>query len=335
MINFTRWIQCVVAAALPLFWISSNAVAQQDGANLAQDYPKKPIRWIIDSSAGSLSDILSRIVAHQLTELLGQAVVIDARPGANGIIAYEAGAKAAPDGYTLLLVSAPFTTNVSVYNKLPYDTRNDFAPVSLIATYPNVLVANVQVPAKNVAELITYAKAKPGGTSWASSGVSSSTFLAGELFRRRAGFAAVNVPYVSSPGSLNDMAGGRIDWMVVNIPAAMPFIRDKRIRAIGIASLERHTLLPDVPTIAESGLPGFESVPYVGAVFPAKVPDAIIEKLNAAIVRALQMPDVQTRIRQVGGEPRSTTPSQFKKYLEEDIERWAPVVRDAGVKLER
>jgi tripartite-type tricarboxylate transporter receptor subunit TctC len=336
MSKFAHWAGCIFAATLSLLLVSQNSMAQQKGAaNPAQGYPNKPIRWIIDFGSGGLSDTLARTVAQKLTEAWGHPIINDARPGASGTIAYNLGAKATPDGYTLVFVSAPFSINVSIYNKLPYDTRKDFAPITLIAMYPNILVTSLQVPAKTVSELITYAKSKPGGPTWATVGVGSSAFLATELFRKRAGFDGVHVPYNSSPIALTDVMGGRIEFMFVVSSVAIPLIRDKRIRAIGIASPERSSLLPDLPTIAESGLPGFQSVGYAGAAAPAKVPRPIIEKINAEMVRALKMPDVQERIKNVGGEPRWSTPAEFQKFLEKEIERWAPVARDAGVKLEQ
>lgn len=336
MSKYANWAGCIFAATLSLLLASQNALAQRKGAeHPAPDYPNKPIRWIIDFGSGGLSDTLARTVAQKLTEAWGRPVINDARPGANGTIAYNLGAKATPDGYTLVFLSTPFSINVSIYNKLPYDTRKDFAPITLIAMYPNVLVTNLRVPAKTVSELITYAKSKPGGPTWATVGVGSSPFLATELFRKRAGFDGIHVPYNSSPIALTDIMGGRIEFMFVNMPTAIPLIRDKRIRAVGIASPARSPLMPDLPTVAESGLPGFQSVGYAGAAAPAKVPRAIIEKVNTEMVRALKMPDVQERITNLGGEPRWSTSTEFGKMLEEEIERWAPVARDAGVKIEQ
>ena len=336
MSKCANWTSCIVAAAFSLLLTSQNSMAQQKGAaNPAQGYPNKPIRWIIDFGAGGLSDTLARIVAQKLTEAWGQPIIVDARPGASGTIAYGLGARATPDGYTLVFISVPFSINVSIYNKLPYDTRRDFAPITLIATYPNVLVTNPKVPARTVSELITYAKTKPGGPTWATVGVGSSAFLATELFRKRAGFDGVHVPYNSSPAALTDVMGGRIEFMFVVSSSAIPLIRDNRVRAVGIASPARSPLLPDLPTIAESGLPGFQAVGYAGAAAPAKVPRPIIEKLNAEMVRALKMPDVQERIKNIGGEARWSTPAEFGKFVEGEIERWAPVARDAGVKLDQ
>ena len=328
MSRFLRAAGAIIGAAV-LLSTAGHAVAQT-----GERYPNKPVRWIIDFSSGGLSDSLARIVANRLTEIWGVPVVNDARPGASGTIAYNLGAKATPDGYTLVFLSTPFSINVSIYNKLPYDTRNDFAPITLIAMFPNILVTSPQFPAKTVADLITYAKSKPGGPTWATIGVGSSPSLAIELFRKRAGFDGVNVPYNSSPLALTDVMGGRIEFMFVNLPTAISLIRDKRIRAVGIASPERSALLPDVPTVAESGLPGFQSVGYTGAAVPAKVSKMIVTKLNADMVSALKTPDVRERIQNLGGEPRSSTPEEFKRFLDAEIARWAPVARDAGIKLE-
>ena len=327
---------CALSAGWVTLAASLPATAQQKvAADPARGYPGKPIRWIIDFGAGGLSDTLARIVAQKLTEAWNQPVINETRPGVNGTIANDIGAKAAPDGYTLVFVSTPFSINISVYNKLPYDTRRDFAPVTLIALYPNILVTSLNLTVKNVADLIAYAKAKPGGPTWATVGAGSSPYLATELFRRQAGFNGAHVPYNASPVALTDLAGGRIDFMFVNMPSAITFIRGNRVRAIGIASLARSPLMPDLPTMSESGLPGFQSVGYAGAAVPAGVPRPIINKLNAEMVRALKMRDVQERIENLGGEPRWSTPEEFQHFLEAEIARWAPVARDTGVKLDR
>jgi tripartite-type tricarboxylate transporter receptor subunit TctC len=325
--------RALLAGVIGLATVSAHA--QQRGADPADSYPSKPIRWIIDFGSGGLSDTIARTIAQKLTEAWGQAIVNDARPGANGTIAYELGARATPDGYTLTFLSTPFSINVSVYSKLPYDTRKDFAPITLIALYPNILVANPKLPAKSVAELIAYAKGKAGGPTWATVGAGSSPFLATELFRKQAGFDGIHVPYNSSPIALTDLMGGRIEFMFVNMPTALPLVKANRLRALGIASTARSGLLPELPTIAESGLPGFQSIGYTGAAAPARVPRSIVSKLNAEMVRALQMPDVQERLKSLGGEPRPSTTAEFGKFLEDEIARWAPVAREAGVKLER
>jgi tripartite-type tricarboxylate transporter receptor subunit TctC len=330
-----RTLGCALLVAAMMLPVTQAAFAQKKGADPAKDYPNKPIRWIIDFGSGGLSDTLARFVAQKLTEAWRQPVINQTRPGANGTIAYDVGAKATPDGYTLVFLSTPFSINVSVYNNLPYDTRKDFAPISLIAMYPNILVVNPNLPAKSVPQLIAYAKSKPGGPTWATVGIGSSPFLAMELFRKQAGFDGIHVPYNSSPQALTDLAGGRIEFMFVNMPTAVTFLRANRIRAVGVASPTRSTLLPDLPTVAESGVPGFQSVGYAGAATQAQVPGAIVNKINAEIVKALQMSEVQEQIRNLGGEPRWSTPAEFKKFLDDEITRWAPVAREAGVKLDR
>ena len=337
MTGLARRVGGMLLAALMSFAAGSAVVMAQQkaAADPARDYPNKPIRWIIDFGSGGLSNTLARIVAQKLTEAWHQPVINDARPGVNGTLANDLGSKAPPDGYTLVFVSTPFSINVSVYNKLPYDTRKDFAPVTLIAMYPNILVVSPNLPVKNVAELVAYAKSKPGGPTWATVGAGSSPYLAMELFRQQSGFNGAHVPYNASPVALTDVAGGRIDFMFVNMPTAMTFIRGNRVRAIGIASPARSTLMPDLPTVAESGVPGFESVGYAGAAVPAKVPRPLINKINAEMVRALKMRDVQERIENLGGEPRWSTPDEFQRFLEAEIVRWAPVARATGVKLER
>lgn len=324
-----------IAAALMVISADTALAQKKSAADPVKDYPNKPVRWIIDFGSGGLSDTLARFVGQKLTEMWRQPVINQARPGANGTIAYDAGSKATPDGYTLVFLSTPFSINASIYNNLPYDTRGDFAPITLIAMYPNMLVVTPNLPVKSVAELIAYAKSKPGGPTWATVGVGSSPFLATELFRKQAGFNGIHVPYNSSPQALTDLAGGRIEFMFVNMPTGVTFLRSNRIRAIGIASPSRSTLLPDLPTVAESGLPGFQSVGYAGAAAPAKVPAAIIHKINTDMVKALHMTDVQEQIRNLGGEPRWSTAAEFKRYLEDELTRWAPVAKEAGVKLDR
>jgi tripartite-type tricarboxylate transporter receptor subunit TctC len=298
-------------------------------------YPDRPIRWIIDFPSGGLSDILARLVGQKVSEALGQPIVIDARPGANGTIAYALGARANADGYTLVFLSTPFSLNVSIYDKLSYDTRNDFAPVSLISAYPNLLVTHLKVPAKTVPDLIAYAKGRSEGLTYASPGIGSSGHLAMELLRRIQSFKAVHVPYNGSVPALNDMMGGRTEAMFVNMPAAMTHIRANRIRVLAIAAPTRSTILPEVPTFVEAGVPGFYAVGYTGVAVPAKTPANIIVKLNAEFVRALGMPEVRERIESLGGEPRSSTPAEFRRFLTDEIERWAPIIRDSGAKAER
>ena len=300
----------------------------------AQAYPSKPVRWIIDFPAGGLSDLLARSVGQKLTESWGQSIVYDARPGANGIIAYELAAKAAPDGYTLAFLSTPFSLNVNIYPKLPYDTRRGFAPITLIAVYPNLLVTHARAPMKTVQEFIALAKSKPGGLTYASVGVGSSPHLAAELLKKALGVQAVHVPYTGSGPALTDLIGGRVDFMFVNPLAAMPHVRAGRLTVLGVAGAQRSPVLPEVPTLIEAGLAGFVSVGYAGAAAPARTPAAVIAKVNAEMVRALGMADVRERIQNLGGEPRHSTPEEFGRFLQQEIERWAPVIRESGARAD-
>ncbi len=327
----------VFAAALtvPLVAQAAEAPAKPSVSDPAPGYPNKPIRWILDFPAGGLSDILARTVGQKLTEAWGHPIVNDVRAGASGSIAYNLGAKATPDGYTLVFLSTPFSLIASVYDKLPYDTRNDFAPITLISMYPNLLVTHQRLPVKTVAELAAYAKGKPDGLTYASTGTGSSGHLAAELFKKLTGISAVHVPYNGSGPALTDLIGGRVDFFFVNMPGAMAHIQGNRLRVLAIAAPARSAMLPDVPTVGEAGHPGFVSVGYTGVAAPAKVPRPIIAKLNAEMVRALKMPDVRERIENLGGEPRYSTPEEFKQFLEDEILRWAPVVKETGVRIER
>ncbi|MCC6533584.1 MAG: tripartite tricarboxylate transporter substrate binding protein [Burkholderiales bacterium] len=296
--------------------------------SLAQGYPDKPIRWIIDFPAAGVSDILARIVGGKLSESLGQAIVYDNRPGANGIIANEMVAKAPPDGYTLGFISQPFSLQLTVQPKLAF-TLDSFAPVGFLAMYPSLLVVHPRSPANSVKEFIAYAKGKKPPISYASSGAGGAQHLSMEIFRKRAGFDAVHVPYAGSQASLVDLIGGRVDATFANVPGALPHIRGNRLKAIAVAAPARARMLSEVPTFAEHGFP-LELLGYAGAVVPAGTARPIIAKLNAEIGRVIRMADVQERIYNAGGEPRAGTPEEFGAYLRKDVAFWAPVIRETG-----
>ena len=291
-------------------------------------YPTKPIRWIIDFPAAGVSDILARTVGQKLSEYLGQPIVYDNRPGANGIIANELVAKAPPDGYTLGFISQPFSLQLTLHAKLAFGLK-DFAPVALIAEYPSLLLVNPRVPANSLKEFVAYAKAKSPAITYASSGAGGAQHLAMELFKQIAGFDAVHVPYAGSAPGLLDVMAGRVDSIFANLPGALPHIRAGRIRALAIAQPTRNRVVPEIPTFAEAGW-SFEAPGYAGAVFPAGVPAAIVNRMNAAIVRVLQQPEIQERIWNAGSEPRSSTPQEFAKFLRDDVARWAPVIKASG-----
>lgn len=307
------------------------ASAAQTGSSAA-GYPNKPVRWIVDFPAGGLSDTIARTVGAKLQESLGQPFVVDPRPGAGGLVAYGLGAKATADGYTISIVSAPFSVNLNLYEKLPYDTFRDFAPISLMATAPNVLVTGPTIPVKTVQELIAYAKSRPGGANFGSVGNGSSPHLTGELFKTRAALNATHVPFNGSGPALNDLMAGRVDFMFVNYPAARPLARAGRLQILASADDKRLRAFPDVPTIAESGFPGFRSTTWVGSAAPAGTPERIIDTLNREMVRILKLEDVRERLDLLGFEARGSTPGEFRAFLKEEVKRWQRVIKDAGIK---
>jgi tripartite-type tricarboxylate transporter receptor subunit TctC len=294
----------------------------------AQDYPHKPIRWVIDFPAAGVSDLLARIVGARLAEGLGQSIVYDNRPGANGIIANELVAKAPADGYTLGFISQPFSLQLTVQPKLAFKLES-FAPVSFLAMYPSILVVHPKSPVNSVQEFVAYAKTRKPPISYASSGAGGAQHLSMEIFRKKAGFEATHVPYAGSQASLIDLIGGRVDATFANVPGALPHLRGGRLKAIALAGPKRTRVLPDVPTFGEHGVP-FESLGYAGAVFPAGVSKAVVAKMNAEIVRVVHLADVEERIYAAGGEPRASRPEDFAAYLRKDVAYWAPAIREAG-----
>jgi tripartite-type tricarboxylate transporter receptor subunit TctC len=294
-----------------------------------EPYPNKPIRWIIDFPAAGVSDILARTVGQRLSEQLGQPVVYDNRPGANGIIANELTAKSPPDGYTLGFVSQPFSLQFTQHARLAFSLQ-DFAPVTLIAEYPSLIMVHAKIPADTLKEFVAYARKKSPSLSYASSGAGGAQHLAMEAFKKLAGFDAVHVPYSGSAPGLIDLMAGRVDSIFVNLPAALPHIRAGRVKPLAIAGKSRNKVIPDVPTFAEAGWP-FAAPGYAGAVFPARVPIAVVARMNREIIRVLDLPEVQERILNMGCEAHSSTPDAFARFLREDVARWAPLVKASGV----
>ena len=305
------------------------AAAHAFGQSAAGNYPTKPIRWIIDFPAAGVSDILARTVGQKLTENLGQAFVYDNRPGANGIIANELAARAPADGYTLGFISQPFTLQFIPGRKLGF-SLNDFAPVARIADYPSLLVVYPKVPADTLKDFVAWAKKKSPPLVYASSGAGGAQHLAMEVFRRAAVFEAVHVPYSGSGPGMIDLMAGRVDANFVNVPGALPHVRAGRAKAIAIASRTRMRTLPDVPTFTEAGY-GFDTFAgFAGAVFPAGTPTALVTKMNAEIGRVLKLPEIQERILNAGGEVHFSSAEEFAKFLRDDVQRWAPLIKEAG-----
>ncbi len=301
----------------------------------AQPYPTKAVRMVVPFAAGAGSnDIMARLVAQKLSDSLGQQVVVDNRPGASGIIGTELVAKAPPDGYTVLMMSLTFTVNPSLYKKLPYDTLRDFAPVTLVASAPLMLVVHPSVPAKAVSEFIAYARANPDKLNFGSGGPGTTPHLAGEMIKSMAGIRVTHVPYKGGAPALADLVGGQIQFMCENIPGTLPFAKSGKLRALAVTDLKRSALLPELPTLDESGLRGYQIVGWNGLFAPAGTPRAIVDRLHAEVVRALALSDVQQRLTTMGADGVGSAPAQFSAFIKAEIPKWAKIVADANIKME-
>ena len=301
----------------------------------AQTYPTRPVRIMVGFLPGGSTDIMVRLVTPALTEAFQQQFVIDNRPGANSNIANELVAKAAPDGYTLLGVSASFSINVSLYPKMGYDPVRDFAPITRIAAVHNVLVVHPSLPVKTVKDLVALIKAKPGQLVFASSGSGSTSHLAAELLKTSVGgLDAVHVPYKSGPPALIDLVSGQVQMLIATMPSTLPYVQGGRLRAGAVASLKRAQAMPNVPTFIESGFPGFEVSAWNAMLAPAGTPPEIINRLNAAIVKAVQTPEVREKLLTQGAEPIGDSPDQFGAYLKAEVAKWAKVIKASGAKLD-
>jgi tripartite-type tricarboxylate transporter receptor subunit TctC len=310
------------------------ALASVAGAQ-APAYPTKPIRLVVPFPPGGATDILARAVAQKLTEAWGQQVLVDNRPGAGGNIGSELVAKAAPDGYTLEMGTVgTHAINASLYAKMPYDHVKDFVPVILVAGVPNVLVVHPSVPVNSVAELIAYAKANPGKLNFASSGSGTSIHLSGELFKVMAGVQMTHVPYKGSAPAMQDLLGGQVQLMFDNLPPALPQIKGGKLRALAVTSVTRAPALPDTPTVAEAGLPGFEASSWFGVLAPAGTPPAIVAKLNAEIAKWLATPEAKEKMLALGANAVGGPPEDFAKHIAAETTKWAKVVKESGAKVD-
>ena len=281
---------------------------------------------------GGGGDIIIREVAQRLTARLGQTVIVDNRAGAGGSVGTEIVAHAPADGYTLLMANvAPMAINVSVYKKLNYDPVKDFAPITLLASFPNILVLHPSVPARTLPQLIALARAKPGQLTYASAGAGSTTHLAAEFFKSRAQVDLIHVPYKGGGAALIDLVAGQVTLYFSSMPAALPLVRSGRLRALAVTGLARSVAAPEVPTVAESGFPGFEAVTWIGAVAPAGTPRAIVTRLNTELVEIMQAADMHDKMIAQGAEPMTNTPEQFAAYIRSEIGKWAAVVKQAGI----
>lgn len=305
------------------------------GTASAQDYPSRVVKIVVPFPAGGSNDIIARIMAQKLSERTSQQFIVENRGGAGGNIGAEAVASSDPDGYTLLLTApGPLTANAALYKNLPFDPSKAFAPVSLIAAVPIVLMVHPSVDAASVKDLVALAKAKPGSINFGSSGNGSTNHLAGELLKSMAGINIVHVPYKGAAPAMNDLVAGHIPMMFDNMPAVLPQVQGKRVKAIAVAGAKRASAMPDVPTVAESGVPGFEASAWFGLVAPAKTPAPVLKKLEDEIAAILKMPDVQKRFTELGAEPGTISGAAFGKFLAEETTKWAKVIEAAGAKVQ-
>jgi tripartite-type tricarboxylate transporter receptor subunit TctC len=300
----------------------------------AQTYPAKPLKIIVSTSAGGVTDVAARILGAHITRRTGQPVVIDNRPGASGNIAMDAVAKAAPDGYTFLVGTvSTHAINPFLYSKLPYDTVKDFQPVSLIARLPNILVVHPSLPVNNVAELIAYLKANPDKLSYGSSGAGTSIHLAAELFKIKTGTNMTHVPFRSSGDIMNNLTGGHINLAFDNITLAWPQVKAGRLRALAVSSTTRSAIAPDVPTVADT-IPGFDATSWHGVFAPAGTPKAVVEKMAAEMKRILELPEVKDKLFEIGAVASPMTPEDFARFIDGERAKWAEVVKASGAKID-
>ena len=301
--------------------------------SLSQQYPARPVRFVVPFAAGGSVDTLARTIGPKLAEALGQQIVVDNRPGGNGDIGMLIVAKSAPDGYTLVLgYIANLAIAPSLYAKMPYDPIGDYAPVTQIATSPNVLTAHPSVPAKSLQELIALAKSKPGSVNFASTGVASIGHLTGELLNNLAGMKMTHVPYKGGGQAIIDLVGGHVQVMFSGFSAAMPHIKSGKIRPLAVTGAVRSRALAEVPTIAEQGFPGVEATAWYGVLAPAGAPKPVVSRLHGEIVRILKLPDVVQRLDALGFERVGSTPAQFSDYIRSETRKWEKVVRASGAK---
>jgi tripartite-type tricarboxylate transporter receptor subunit TctC len=298
----------------------------------AQQYPAKPVRLIVPFVAGGSADVLSRVLAQRLTQQYGQQVVVENRPGSGGHVGAEAAARAAPDGYTIVFGTIGIHAAYTIYSKLNYDPSRDLQPVSMYADVPNILIVHPSVPVKNVKEFIALAKSNPGRLNFGTAGSGSSTHMAGEWFKLYTGVNLTHVPYKGSAQAMQDLLGGQIELMFENLPTAIAQVRAGKVRSLGMTSRERSPSMPEVPTLAETGVPGFEATAWFTIAAPAKVPADIIRKLNADMNAFLKAPDMQQRWIDMGVVPLGGSPADAEKFFVSEREKWSKVIKAAGIR---
>ena len=319
---------CCAALALA----AANVACAQESTTA---YPTKPVRILVGYAAGGGLDVIGRLFAQKLGDAMGQSFVVENRVGAGGNIATDLTAKSAPNGYTLNMAGSSHAINVSLFDKLPYDAVKDFAPISLVALAPSMLVAHSSVPAQSLRELIALAKSRPGEISYSSSGSGTPQHLAMELFRSMAGIKLLHVPYNGGAPAVTAAVGGQVQLHINSLPTALPYVKNGKLRALGVTSSQRSQIAPDIPTIAEAGgLPGYEATGWYGLLAPAGTPAGVVKRLNDEIQRQLRDRDVRDRLTSMGFEPYGNTPEQFLEYIKADIAKWGKVVRESGAKAD-
>lgn len=321
MKSSSRMLVALIAAALAV------------GSARAQQYPSKPIRLLVAQTAGGSADLVARSYAQRLTDQLGQQIVIDNRAGGAGVIATELVVRAQPDGYTLLLAPTSHAINPSFVVKLPYDTRRDLRSISLLAAGYNVLVVSQGHPARSVRDIIAAARAQPGKLNYASSGTAGATHLTGELFRLMAGIEMLHVPYKGAPAALTAVISGESDFSFGSMASSLPLVRGGRLRALAVTSRDRSPVLPDIPTVAESGVPGFESSSWQALLGPAKMPAEIVNRLYREIAQSAKNPELQKRLSTEGLLPLGTTPKELDEHIAREMEKYAKVTKAAGLNV--
>ena len=316
------------ALTLALLGAINAAVAAAPEAS----YPLRPIRVLVGFPPGGAADVTIRIIAPKLTDAWGQPIIVDNRLGAGGTTAADIAAHAAPDGYTLLSVGSSHAASAGLYTKLNYDPANSYAPLGLVAQVPQTLLVTPSLPAKNVAELVSLAKAAPGKLNIASGGSGSISHLAGELFKSMTGVNIIHVPYKGAPFAMADLITGQVQLMFASLAAGMPLIKSGKVKALGVTSARRSPSLPDMPTLAEAGVKGYEATGWTGMLAPAGTPQPIVAKVNSGIVAAAKMPDVISALRSQGAEPETSSPQEFGAYLKSEIAKWTKVIKEAGIR---
>jgi tripartite-type tricarboxylate transporter receptor subunit TctC len=325
ILSVMRWPATLSLAALLVGAFAGPSTA------VGQAYPNRPIKMIVPHAPGGVTDVVTRIMAQPLSEALGQTVVVENRPGASGLVGTEVAAKAAPDGYTLLQFVDTNTIFPSVQKQIAHDPAGSFSPVTLLVRGSHVIIAHPSVPANTLQELVAYAKSRPGEVAFASPGVGSPQHLAAEILQSSTGIKLIHVPFKGGGQAIGDVVGGHVPLGLLGMAPTLPFVRDGKLKVIAVTGATRSPLLPNSPTVAESGVPGFQTIQWQGLVVPAGTPAAIIERLHAETVKVMQMPAVLERLKSVGMEVATNTPDQFRAMIAEELKRWPAVVAKAGI----